>query len=323
MATTDLDTTTTGSRTPDNGWRQRLGRWDVKASPYIYIAPFFLVFGVFGLFPIVYTAVISLMDWDTIRNTGSFIGMDNFAYVLQDRKFWVALRNTFSIFLLSAIPQLLLSTFIAAMLDNNLRARTFWRMGVLVPFVVMPVAVGIIFSQLFADNSGQINDWLGMVGVDPIGWHKEVLPSHVAIATMVNFRWTGYNALILLAAMQAIPRDLYEAAAIDGAARMRRFLSITIPQIRPTMIFVIITATIGNLQIFDEPRVFDTTGTGGADQQWLTITMYMYNTGWGQLDFGRASAIAWLLFLIIVVFSLLNLLITRKFISSSDSTGGK
>lgn len=319
MATTDVVEVT---ETPRDAWRQRLGRWDVKASPYIYIAPFFIVFAVFGIFPIIYTAVISLMDWDTIRNTGTFIGFGNFDYVLHDRKFWMALRNTFSIFLLSAIPQILLATFIAAMLDHQLRARTFWRMGVLIPYVVMPVAVGIIFSKLFADESGLFNQWLGLVGIGPIKWHVDVLASHFAIATMVNFRWTGYNALILLAAMQAIPRDLYEAAAIDGAGKLRRFVSVTVPQIRPTMIFVIITSTIGGLQIFDEPRMFDNTGNGGADSQWLTITMYMYNTGWGQLDFGRASAIAWLLFLIIVVFSLVNLLITRRFIKS-DSSGGK
>lgn len=318
MVTTDLEPVTETSLRA--AWRQRLGRWDVKASPYLYVAPFFIVFAVFGMFPIVYTAVISLMDWDTIRNSGEFIGFDNFMYVLQDRKFWYALRNTFSIFLLSSIPQLLMSTFIAAMLDHHLRGRTFWRMGVLVPYVVMPVAVGIIFSKLFADESGVFNHWLGMIGIDPIGWHKDVLPSHFAIATMVNFRWTGYNALILLAAMQAIPRDLYEAAAIDGASAVRRFVSVTIPQIRPTMIFVIITATIGGLQIFDEPRMFDTTGTGGADQQWLTITMYMYNVGFGTLNFGRASAIAWLLFLIIVVFSLINLLVTRRLIKT-DSGG--
>lgn len=303
-------------------WRQRLGRLDQKASPYAYIAPFFIVFAIFGLFPIVYTAVISLMDWDTIRNSGEFIGFDNFMYVLQDRKFYLALRNTFSIFLLSSVPQLVMSVFIAAMLDRNLRARTFWRMGVLVPYVVMPVAVGIIFSKLFADESGLFNHWIGMVGIDPVGWHKDVFASHFAIATMVNFRWTGYNALILLAAMQAIPRDLYEAAAIDGANAVRRFFSVTLPQIRPTMIFVIITATIGGLQIFDEPRMFDNVGTGGSDQQWLTVTMYMYNIGWGQLNFGRASSVAWLLFLIIVIFSLLNMFITRRFIAT-DSSGGK
>ncbi|WP_084127501.1 carbohydrate ABC transporter permease [Demequina sp. NBRC 110054] len=299
-------------------WRQRLGRWDVKYSPYLYIAPFFLVFAVTGLFPILYTAFISMMDWDQVRNSGEFIGLDHFVWVLQDREFWIALRNTFSIFLLSSVPQIIVATFIAAMLDQNLRAKTFWRMGVLLPYVVAPVAVALIFSNMFGDKYGLVNSILNDIGLDSILWHTDVIPSHIAIATMVNFRWTGYNALILLAAMQAIPRDLYEAAAIDGAGGMRRFASITIPQIRPTMVFVIITSTIGGLQIFDEPRMYDTYGLGGANKQWLTITMYLYNTGWVKFDFGRAAAVAWILFLIIVSISLVNFFLTQRLIASDN-----
>lgn len=301
--------------------RQRLGRADVKYSPYAYIAPFFIVFGLVGLFPIVYTAVIAFQDWDLVRNSGEFIGWGNFTYVLNDREFWLSLRNTFSIFLLSSVPQVIVATVIAAMLDKNIRAKTFWRMGVLLPYVVAPVAVALIFTQLFGDESGLVNDVIRGLGFEGFRWHVDVIPSHVAIATMVNFRWTGYNALILLAAMQAIPRDLYEAAAIDGAGSVRRFFSITIPQIRPTMIFVIITSTIGGLQIFDEPRMFDTSGTGGSNHQWETLALYLYKVGWGEFNFGRAAAIAWLLFLIIVLVGLLNLLVTRKFIA--NDTGAK
>ncbi|WP_062201464.1 carbohydrate ABC transporter permease [Demequina salsinemoris] len=296
--------------------RQRLGRWDVKYSPYLYIAPFFIVFGITGLFPILYTAFISMMDWDQVRNTGEFIGLDQFAFVLQDREFWIALRNTFSIFLLSSVPQLIVATFIAAMLDQNLRAKTFWRMGVLLPYVVAPVAVALIFSNMFGDKYGLVNSVLNDLGFQSILWHTDVIPSHIAIATMVNFRWTGYNALILLAAMQAIPRDLYEAAALDGAGTSRRFFSVTMPQIRPTLVFVIITSTIGGLQIFDEPRMYDTYGLGGANKQWLTITMYLYNTGWVKFNFGRAAAVAWILFLIIVTISLVNFFLTQRLIAS-------
>lgn len=303
--------------------RQRLSRWDVKFSPYIYVAPFFIVFGLVGLFPILYTAVISLMDWNMVRGEGTFVGFDNFAFVLQDKAFWVSIRNTFSIFVLSTIPQLIIATYIAAMLDHHLKARTFWRMAVLLPYVVMPVAVAIVFSQLFADQYGLINQWLGtLFGMDNVRWHVDVIPSHIAISTMVNFRWTGYNALILLAAMQAVPRELYEASAIDGAGKLRRFFSITLPQIRPTAIFVVITSTVGGLQIFDEPRLYDSTGQGGANNQWRTVALHMYDTGWGNFDFGRASAVAWLLFLIIVVFGLLNFWLTRRLVAS-ESSGGK
>jgi len=300
------------------GFRQKLGRWDVKLSPYLYISPFFILFAIVGLFPLGYTAWVSLHQWHLIGGEGPFIGFDNFTFVLQQPNFWRALRNTFSIFLLSSVPQVFMAIILAAFLDANLRARTFWRMGVLLPYVVAPVAVSLIFSKLFADQSGMINAVLGDIGIDPIRWHAGVLPSHFAIATMVNFRWTGYNTLIFLAAMQAVPRDLYEAAILDGAGRMRQFFSITIPMLRPTIVFIVITSTIGGLQIFDEPRMFDQFGQGGSDRQWLTVTMYIYELGWGaQKSFGRAAAVAWLLFLIIVIIGIINFSITRRIASDS------
>ena len=300
----------------------RLSHWDFKLSPYLYVSPFFILFAITGLFPIIYTAYVSVFDWHIIGGQGDFVGAGNFEWVLGQEKFWISLRNSFSIFLLSAIPQVILALIIAAVLSQNLRAKTFWRMGVLVSYVVAPVAVALIFSNMFGDQYGLINNLLGAVGLDPVGWHSQVVPSHLAIATMVNFRWTGYNALIFLAAMQAVPRDYHEAAMIDGASRLRRFFSITIPQLRPTIIFVVITSTIGGLQVFDEPRLFDQYGLGGSDSQWMTLTMYIYKLGWTDSDFGRAAAVAWLLFLIIIAFGLLNLMITRR-IASSGARSGK
>ncbi|BDV29443.1 carbohydrate ABC transporter permease [Microbacterium terricola] len=299
----------------------RLSRWDLKLSPYLYISPFFIMFAIVGLFPIAYTAVISFMDWDLVRNEGTFIGIDQYVWILTQPHFWTALRNTFSIFLLSSVPQLILATFIAAVLDRNIRAKTFWRMSVLVPFVVAPVAVGLIFNAIFADQSGLINTWLEGLGLTAIPWHVEPFWSHVAIATMVNYRWMGYNALILLAAMQAVNRDYYEAATVDGAGPIRQFFAITMPSLKPTLIFVIITSTIGGLQIFDEPRVFDQFGRGGAAQQWLTITLYLYDIGWGQWNFGRAAAMAWILFLLILGIGLINLLVTRGLVRDEGRRG--
>jgi cellobiose transport system permease protein len=203
---------------------------------------------------------------------------------------------------------------LAALLDNQLRGRTLWRMSILLPFVVSPVAVAIIFGSLYGDRYGLINELLGHLGIDPIGWHTNRLASHVAVATMVNWRWTGYNALIFLAAMQAVPRELYESAAIDGAGRVRQFISMTLPMIRPTMIFVVITSTIGGLQIFAEPRLFDETNArnGGSDRQFGTITMLIYDFGWQLRDLGRASATAWLLFVVICAIGIANFLLIRR-----------
>ncbi len=298
-------------------WRQRLSRWDVRSAPYLYIAPFFLLFALVGLFPLLYTGWVALNRWSLVVGNQGFIGMANFNYVLAQPRFWHAVVNTFSIFVLSSVPQIIAAIGIAAVLDANLRAKTFWRMGVLVPYVVAPVAVSLVFGQLFADQSGVINSILGLFGIDPIGWHSSRLASHVAIASMVNFRWTGYNALIFLAAMQAIPRDVVEAAVVDGASRWQTFWSVTVPMLRPTIIFVVITSTIGGLQIFDEPRLFDNFSLGGPDREWMTVTMYLYELGWNtQRNLGRSAAVAWLLFLIIVLFASINYAITRRIASS-------
>lgn len=310
------------------GWGQRLSRWDIKVSPYLYISPFFILFAIFGAFPLFFNIVVALHDWHRRAGMGDFVGLDNFTWVLRQPLFWRSLENTFSIFLWGAIPQLVLALIIAAILDQNLHAKTFWRMSVLVPFVVMPVATSMIFGQVFSQfgllvpNLQEMGIWTHVSSP----FFQDRLLSHMAIGAMVVFRWTGYNALILLAAMQAVPRELYEAATVDGASRRRQFFSVTIPSIRPTLIFVILTMTIGGLQIFDEARMFDGGGTGGgrggADNQWTTVVLYLYNLGFGdwQDRLGQAAAVGWIFAAIIVIFSLVNFLLTRSISSSKTTT---
>lgn len=308
------------------GWGQRLSRWDVKIAPYLYVSPFFILFAIFGLFPLLFNIVVALHDWHRRAGMGDFVGIDNFTWVLQQPLFWRSLENTFSIFLWGGIPQLVLSLLIAAVLDQNLRARTFWRMSVLVPFVVMPVATAMIFGQVFGQFGLLVPNLqeMGLFTDLNSPFFQDRLLSHIAIGSMVVFRWTGYNALIFLAAMQAVPRELYEAATVDGAGRSRQFFSVTIPGIRPTMIFVILTMTIGGLQIFDEARMFDGSGTGGgqggADNQWTTIVLYLFNLGFGdwQDRLGQAAAVGWIFAFIIAIVSIINFMFTRS-ISSSRS----
>ncbi|QEW01746.1 carbohydrate ABC transporter permease [Microbacterium lushaniae] len=300
---------------PRRSLRQRMSKADQKASPYLYIAPFFLLFGLVGLFPLIYTLNVSLFEWDLLKGQGEFVGFGNFAEILSDRMFWNSISNTLSIFLLSAIPQLSVALVIAYLLDRGLRAPTFWRMSVLLPFVVTPVATALIFSSIFNEADGLANNLLNLIGIADQQWKHDTFLSHLAIAIMVNFRWTGYNALILLAAMQAVPRDLYESAALDGAGAVRRFFSITIPTIRPTLIFVVITATIGGLQIFAEPRLFDVStagGIGGSDRQFQTTVLFLWELAFFRRDLGEASAVAWLLFLLIVGIGVINFLIARR-----------
>lgn len=306
-------------RKPKLTWRQRLSLLDVKWSPYLYVAPFFVIFGVVGLFPLLYTAYLSLFDRELLDLDGKFIGLENYTELLADSQFWNALFNTISIFVLSTGPQIVVAVGLAALLNTRLRAPTGWRVGILLPYVVSLVAVGIIFANLFGTKYGVINSLLELVGFDRIDWQANWFASHLAIATMVNWRWTGYNALIVLAAMKAIPKEIHEAALMDGASAVRRFFSVTLPLLRPTLIFVVVTSTIGGLQIFTEPKLFDAmpgSNNGGASNQFQTVTLYMYQTGFETQRLGYASAIAWALFLVIIIIAVANFLLTRRIAST-------
>jgi len=306
-------------RKPRLTLRQRLSLADVKWSPYLYVAPFFVIFGVVGLFPLLWTSYLSLFDRDLLDTEGTFIGFGNYTELFHDSQFWNALVNTISIFVLSSGPQIVVAVGVAALLNARLRMPTAWRVGVLLPYVVSLVAVGLIFANLFGPKYGLVNSLFEALGLDRVDWQANRFASHLAIATMVNWRWTGYNALIVLAAMKAIPKEIYEAALIDGASAMRRFFSVTLPLLRPTLIFVVITSTIGGLQIFTEPKLFDSmpgSNNGGSSNQFQTITLYMYQTAFETQKLGYASAIAWVLFLLIIIIAVINFLLTRRIASS-------
>jgi cellobiose transport system permease protein len=184
---------------------------------------------------------------------------------------------------------------------------------VLIPNVTSVAAVGIVFGQLFARDVGLVNYVVTSLGLDAVDWQANSWSSWIAIATMVDWRWTGYNTLILLGAMQAIPKDLYESASLDGAAPWQQFWRITVPLLRPTLVFTVIISTIGGLQLFTEPVIFGNGKMlGGTLGQFQTITMYMYETAFQRFQYGYGAAIAWSLFGLIVVISLINLLIVRR-----------
>ena len=294
-------------------------QFDRKVTPLLIVAPFFGLFAVFGLFPLLYTAWVSLHDWHLINGDQRFVGLANYTELLNDPNFYNALANTVGIFLMAAVPEFLLALGIAALLNRPLRAATWWRTGILLPNVVSVVAVGLVFGQLYSRDYGVVNEVLGWFGVDPISWQTSTWTSHFAVASMVMWRWTGYNALIYLSAMQAVPKELYEAAALDGASHWRSFWSVTVPGIRPALAFTAVAGTINGLQLFAEPQLFDTSGTagtGGNDRQFQTLTMYLYEKGFGHLDAGYAAALSWMTFGVCAVFALGNYRVLRRFVRS-------
>jgi cellobiose transport system permease protein len=297
--------------------RGRLHRIDSKLSPYLYISPFFVLFLIFGLFPLGYTAWVSLTDRTLLDPNPHYIGLQNYSELIHDSYFWNAVENTLGIWVISTVPQLLIALGLAHLLNTKLRARTFFRMSVVLPQVTSLVAVALIFTQLFSRDYGLVNYVLHFFGVHNINWEAGRLSSWIALSVMVTWRWAGYNALIYLAAMQGIPDELYEAAAIDGAKAWKQFIHVTIPMLRPTIIFTVIVSTIGGLQLFTEPYLFEPLkqgATGGSARQYQTVVMYLYEKAFAgtQFQFGYAAAIGWGLFLLIAVISLINFLIVRR-----------
>lgn len=254
-----------------------------------------------------------------MNTTISFVGLDNFVEISQDPQFWNAVVNTFGMFAMSTVPQLLIALLLANALNRRIKGQTFFRMAIAMPIITSTAVVALIFSMIYAREFGLANWLLDLVGIDPIDWRANRYASWFAISTMVDWRWVGYNALIYLAAMQSINKDIYEAAALDGASKTRQFWSITIPQLRPTIIFTLIISTIGGLQLFTEPLLF-TSGSGGisggSQGQFQTITMYLLDVMNTRFRWGYAGAVALVLFVLIAGMSLINYLLARRI--SSD-----
>ncbi|MFI0820478.1 carbohydrate ABC transporter permease [Streptomyces sp. NPDC021098] len=295
--------------------RSRRYRRDVRWSPYAFVAPFFVFFAAFGLFPLLYTGWASLHQVELTDPTHmEWAGWHNYSRLWEDEFFWKALRNTFTIGVISTVPQLLMALGIAHLLNYRLRASMFFRVAILTPYATSVAAATLVFALLFGRDYGMVNWSLGLVGLDGIDWQNGTWTSQIAVSTVVIWRWTGYNTLIYLAAMQAVPNDLYESAALDGASRWEQFLHVTVPSLRPTILFTVVVSTIGATQLFGEPLLFNTAGTatGGADHQYQTLGLYMYEQGWVNLHLGRASAIAWTMFLILLLIAAANALFARR-----------
>lgn len=285
---------------------------------YLFISPFFLMFMVFGLAPVIFSTYIAFFEWDPLGDT-RFIGFDNFTYLLEDGRFWQATGNTFSIWAWSTFPQMALALFLASILRNpKLRAPIFWRTLLLIPNITSVLAVAIVFGQLFGRDFGMFNVLIGFLGFEHIDFVSNGPAGHIAIAVMITWRWVGYNALIFLAAMLAIPNELYESAELDGASRWQQFKYVTLPGLRNTITFVIIVGTIGGLQVFAEPLTLSGNFNGGDSRQFSTLTLFLFEEMFVEQKYGYAAAIGIAITVIVLIISLINFLITRR-IANEDA----
>ncbi|CAN1562061.1 UgpA ABC-type sugar transport systems, permease components [Burkholderiaceae bacterium] len=287
-------------------------------APYVLISPFIILFLVFGLFPILFSFVLMFHSWDPVKGLASmeFVGLENVSFALEDPLVWTSLGNTLWLAVVSGLPQHLVAIPLAYLINEKLGR---WRNAVMgayfLPYITSTVAIAMMFSTLFSTDYGMVNAMLTSLAksqvfehllpsanVDWLGDPQTIKP---IVAFVVFWRYLGFNVILYVAAMQAISRDQYEAARMDGAKSLQQFWYITLPQLKPIMFFGVTLTIIGGLQLFEEPFIL-TGGKGGMEYAGMTTAMYMFRTAFDYNDYGLASAISWMLFIIILAMTVLT-----------------
>ncbi|MCX4834742.1 sugar ABC transporter permease [Streptomyces sp. NBC_01016] len=268
--------------------------------PYLFIAPFYVLYVLFMLVPIAVAIWLSLCEWVGL-GTPHWVGLRNYQHLLTDASFHRALGNTGIYVLVSLLVIVPAALFVAQAINaRGVRARDLWRTAYFVPIVVSPIVVALIFGLIFDQQFGLLNSLLrALFGTGSVDWLGDPTLSKVAISLVMAWRWTGYLTIFFLAGLQNVPRELYEAAAIDGAGRVRTFVTVTLPSLKPVTAFVAVTSFIGAAQIFDEPYLL--TG-GGPAEATLSVAMFIYRAAFERQQFGYAAAAGVVLF--VVVFTL-------------------
>ncbi|WP_129113647.1 carbohydrate ABC transporter permease [Halegenticoccus tardaugens] len=297
----------------------------IPGLPYAYISPFFILFGIFLLFPAVYTFYLSFFDYVSVSNeifleiqmgplvltipqiaNLEYVGLAHYErLIFRDSLFHTSLFNTSFIFFVQVPLMVILGLATALVLDSKfIRAKGLFRTLIALPVATGLVAYSTIFLLLFNDQVGLVNYVLTELGLSPVAWLGSTWGARMTLVIAVTWRWLGYNMIIFLAGLQTVPQQLYEAAEIDGATRWQKFRFVTLPQIRPVLLFVVVSSTIGTFQIFAEPYVI--TG-GGPSNATITIVQYIYNQAFLQLNLGYASAVSVILVLLVSIMSIVQI----------------
>jgi multiple sugar transport system permease protein len=272
------------------------------------------LFTLFFLFPTLFALVLGFLKWNSL-GTPEWFALRNYQKLFSDSVFWQSVGNTAfycatSLFVI--VPLALLEAM--ALNSRQLRFKTLWRAIYFAPIVTSAVAISLVFRMLYNTDYGLINNIIAALGGMPIDWLGNQSVVKVAVMGVVVWRWTGLLAVYFLAGLQSVPEELYEAAAIDGANGWQRFTNVTLPSLRPVILFVSVIVLIGSLQIFDDPQIlFGSANAGGPANSGLSIVQYLYRYGITQLLYGYASAVGLVLFVIIFVLSLVQFRVFRGF----------
>ncbi len=283
---------------------------------YAYIAPFYILFLIFNIFPMVSGFLLSFFRWDGLGPM-HFIGFENYANLIKDALFWKALQNTLFIGIIAHIPILLGGLILAYLLNSKLvKFQNVFKTIYFMPMVTSSVAVSIVFANLFGYNYGIINWVIRSLGGEAVNWlGGDGSLIRVAVIVMFAWKWIGWNMVIYLAGMQGISNDIYEAAEIDGATHVDIIFRVLIPLLKPIILFTMIQSTIGMFNLFTEPFVLtNSSWTGGTNAGGLTLMIYLLSKApQGGNSYGYASAVAYVITIMIMVISaVLNKTMSEK-----------
>ena len=285
-----------------------------RLAPYLFILPFLVTLAVFWVVPLGRSFVMSTQE--VLYGQATFIGLDNYARLWQDRIFWQALFNSLRYMVLTLVLLIPIPLALAALINSNIgsaRIKGFFKASMFVPALTSVVVAGIVFRLIFAESDTAImNQVAEFFGFGPVRWLRGDVTGLVALLAIALWRWTGVNMMYFLAGMQAIPTEYYEAASIDGASRFRQFLHITVPNLRPTIVYVVTISVYGGLAMFLESFMLYA-GNNSPNNQGLTVVGYLYRKGIEENDLGFASAVGVVLLVVVMSINISYLVASGTF----------
>ncbi len=271
---------------------------------YLFIAPFFVGFGVFGLYPIAYSLYLSFVRWDGLSKP-VFVGVANYVRLVTNPYFLDSILNTFIIWIISIVPELTIALLLALILNEKfVRGKHLFRAVFYFPNIVTPVTIGVLASLIFAWKTGSVNQLLTTLHIvkQPVHWLGRPFIAQVIVASIMAWQWFGFNMLIYIAGLQSISDSLYDAAAVDGASKPQIAIHVTIPILRPVVFFTVITSVIGGMQIFGVPLMIGSVPGNATD----TMVVFLYKAAFKRFQYGFGSSVAYGIFVLILFLSLIT-----------------
>lgn len=308
-ATTTTEGTPRASASAEMSESRRRRRRSENLRGWLYCLPFLIAFGLFLIWPTIYGLWMSFTGTSLAGTKTDFIGLDNWAEALSDPNVWTSLGNTAWFTVLSTIPLVIVAMLLAVLVNTGLPGQWFWRLAFFMPFLLASTVVSQFWSWMYNPQLGLINTFLGWFGITGPAWLQD--PNTAMISVVVTTVWwtIGFNFLLYLAALQNIPDQLYEAASLDGAGRWRKFRSITLPQLVPTTVLVLVLQLLASLKVFDQIYQMTSGGPGGSTRP---ILLYIYEVGFTGYRLGYASAISYIFFFMIIAVSIAYMVISSR-----------